>query len=231
MAGRIIQSRYASECVACRTGIAIGSQIEYVKGEGARHVQCIGQPIAPKVYARRQATFTRWVADWVFKVVDPVSALGLEGEEIIVIKRSGEEEVRVLGNFISSDDPHVALYMPGLPFNVRALEPGVYENEHGIFIVKKNAAKTSLYAKKLIEINGVRKVESGDHVQIEFEYDRNAIALIKPEHKMDFERAKELTIRYGRCINCGRKLKDAKSVERGIGPVCAKSFSRGLVAA
>ena len=34
------------------------------------------------------------------------------------------------------------------------------------------------------------------------------------------EQAKALSIRYGRCIVCGRKLKAAKSVEAGIGPVC-----------
>jgi hypothetical protein len=42
---------------------------------------------------------------------------------------------------------------------------------------------------------------------------------------MNFEKAKALTIRYGRCICCGRRLKAAQSVERGIGPVCRRYFS------
>lgn len=104
------------------------------------------------------------------------------------------------------------------------LEPGVYESEQGIFVVKRTRDKQRLYAKKLVEINAQRATESGERVEIEFEYARGAIRHLKPEHKMDVERAKALTIRYGRCINCGRHLKAAESVERGIGPVCIKSF-------
>lgn len=105
------------------------------------------------------------------------------------------------------------------------LEPGVYEPEAGrIFVVKPNREGTRLYAKRLVEINADRVAESGDTVQIEFEYDRGAIFSIKPEHRMPLERAEQLTLRYGRCINCGRKLKAAKSVRQGIGPVCIKSF-------
>lgn len=105
------------------------------------------------------------------------------------------------------------------------LEPGVYEIEAGkIYVVKLNREGTRLYAKRLVEINADRVAESGDTVQIEFEYDRGAIFNIKPEHRMPLERAEQLTLRYGRCINCGRKLKAAKSVRQGIGPVCIKSF-------
>ena len=66
--------------------------------------------------------------------------------------------------------------------------------------------------------------EAGEPVRIEFEYARGAVYKIKPSDKMDLERAKALTIRYGRCIVCGRKLKARVSVEQGIGPVCIKSF-------
>lgn len=31
------------------------------------------------------------------------------------------------------------------------------------------------------------------------------------------------------CINCRRKLKDAKSIERGYGPVCWGKFSGTLI--
>jgi hypothetical protein len=104
-------------------------------------------------------------------------------------------------------------------------DPGVYENAEGIFVVKPNQAKTRLYAKKLVEINGERLMESGDVVQIEFEYAPGAIFRLHAEDKMNFEKAKALTIRYGRCICCGRRLKAAQSVERGIGPVCRRYFS------
>jgi hypothetical protein len=41
---------------------------------------------------------------------------------------------------------------------------------------------------------------------------------------MSLEKAKQLNIKYGRCIICGLKLKAAKSVEAGMGPVCIKYF-------
>jgi len=107
----------------------------------------------------------------------------------------------------------------------QSLEPGVYETPGGIFVVKPNRAKTNLYAKKLVEINGQRATEAGTRVAIEFEYAPGAIRSIRSEHRMPVERAKELTLRYGRCINCGRRLKAAVSVERGIGPVCIKAFA------
>lgn len=108
------------------------------------------------------------------------------------------------------------------------LTPGVYELAGGeIFVVKFNRDKTRLYAKQLVEHHGDRLVESGDHRHdIEFEYAPGAIYRISPDDRMSETRGKELTIRYGKCLNCGRKLKNGVSVERGIGPVCIKSFRR-----
>ena len=102
--------------------------------------------------------------------------------------------------------------------------PGVYEVDGTVYVVKYNRSKTRLYAKKLVEIDAHRLNAAGEHVSIEFEYAPGAIYFIKAEHRMDVERAKELTIRYARCLNCGRKLKAAKSVEQGIGPVCIKAY-------
>jgi hypothetical protein len=111
------------------------------------------------------------------------------------------------------------------PEAIAELTAGVYEVEGTVYVVKPNQQKTRLYAKRLVEINAQRSVETGERVRIEFEYEAGAIYKIKPEHKMELEKAKQLTIRYGRCIVCGAQLKDAKSVERGIGPVCIKSFA------
>lgn len=104
------------------------------------------------------------------------------------------------------------------------LTPGVYEVNGHVYTVKFNQSKTRLYALRLVEINADRLAESGDVVQIEFEYDRGAVWAIKPEHRMPLERAEQLSLRYGKCLNCHRKLKAAKSVRAGIGPVCIKSF-------
>jgi hypothetical protein len=104
------------------------------------------------------------------------------------------------------------------------VEPGVYEVDGEVFVVKPNRQGTRVYAKRLVTINGTRLTEADSHEHFDFEYAPGAIRRIRPEHRMDLERAKELTIRYGRCLNCGRRLKDATSVERGIGPVCIKAF-------
>ena len=108
---------------------------------------------------------------------------------------------------------------------VQVRTPGVYELPSGeIFVVKFNHEKTRLYAKKLVETSE-RLTVSGSRVDFDFVYERGAIYRIRPEHKMAFERAKELMIKYGRCIVCGHGLKVADSVERGIGPVCIKTFA------
>jgi hypothetical protein len=93
-----------------------------------------------------------------------------------------------------------------------------------VYRVKWNKAQTNLYAQKLVEINAERALEGGGRVNIEFEYAAGAVYRLKASYKMSYEKAKELTYRYGRCIVCGRKLKAAQSVEQGIGPVCRKSF-------
>lgn len=103
--------------------------------------------------------------------------------------------------------------------------PGMYENEDGVFIVKRTQDKQRLYAKRMIEITGDRLNHADRYVKIEFEYAPGAIRTLRPEHKMSLEHAKELSLRYGKCIVCGHGLKAAKSVERLIGPVCIKSFA------
>lgn len=108
----------------------------------------------------------------------------------------------------------------------KLLTPGVYEVNGEIFNVKWNKAKTNLYAQRLVENARINRfVESGDTVHIEFEYAPGVVARLRPHHKMSIARAEELTIRYGRCLVCGRKLKDAESVKQGIGPVCRKTFA------
>lgn len=104
------------------------------------------------------------------------------------------------------------------------LTPGVYDVDGAVYVVKFNQGKTRLYAKHIVE-SPERLNANGDLIDIDFVYAPGAIFKIKPTHRMAFEDAKVLTIRYGRCINCGRALKAGKSVEAGIGPVCRKLFA------
>lgn len=57
-----------------------------------------------------------------------------------------------------------------------------------------------------------------------FVYAPGAIRSLLPEHRMTLEQAKEYGQLYGVCCNCGATLTDEKSIEAGIGPVCARKF-------
>lgn len=189
---------------------------------------------------------------WGVKVTGNIAeCYDLMGREVTVTKRDGTQRRVLLGvRVMSWNAGRAALYeiardlAPRAPrdtqFNPReeqparapeqpadherVTEPGVYENDEGIFVVKYNRARTRLYAKRLVEINAQRATEVGERVNIEFVYAPGVIYRLRPEQKMDLERARELTIRYGRCLVCGRRLRAAESVERGIGPVCIQSF-------
>lgn len=60
------------------------------------------------------------------------------------------------------------------------------------------------------------KIWTGDG----WEYAAGAIRSLRPQHRMTVERAKELSVRFARCIRCARVLTADQSVEQGIGPVC-----------
>jgi hypothetical protein len=103
-------------------------------------------------------------------------------------------------------------------------QAGVYELPTGeIYVVKATRDHQRFYAKRLVETSH-RLTETGEVVDFDFEYEKGAIYAIKPEYQMSIERAKELMIRYSHCIACGKSLKVAESVERGLGPVCVKYF-------
>lgn len=109
---------------------------------------------------------------------------------------------------------------------------GVYVLPDGtIAQVKPNKAKTRLYAKRWVNINGERLTLSDEHVKGEWAYAPGLIKQCEEQYRMTLEQAKRFILVYGQCCRCGRKLKAAKSVEAGIGPVCIKYFGGALFAA
>jgi hypothetical protein len=42
---------------------------------------------------------------------------------------------------------------------------------------------------------------------------------------MTLDQAKAFGALYGACCNCGKTLTDERSIEAGIGPVCARKFA------
>ena len=99
---------------------------------------------------------------------------------------------------------------------VQADEPGMYKVEDSVFLVTWNDSKTRLYAKKLV------KVMQGNTVhKLVFEYDKGSIFKIGKDDRMTAEQVAQLGKTTGHCWVCARKLTVQKSIQAGIGPVCA----------
>jgi hypothetical protein len=93
-----------------------------------------------------------------------------------------------------------------------ALEPGMYARDGNVYRVVLSEAGR-LYAKVW--------AEGDDDTPARFEFAPGAIRDLRPEHRMSIEAAKTYSRRIGACCVCGKTLTNAKSIERGIGPVCA----------
>jgi len=92
-------------------------------------------------------------------------------------------------------------------------ECGIYRNDEGVFRVKQSKAGR-FYAERFVP-HAERKSER-------FSYERGAIYSLTPEHRITLAQAVELGAQHGVCVVCGAELTDPTSIERGIGPVCAK---------
>ena len=111
-----------------------------------------------------------------------------------------------------------------VPATPTAVRFGVYRKDGTVYVVKPNKTGTKVYAKKLVE-SAPRMTEAGEVVDFELEYAPGMVYKLTEADRVPLADAKDLMTRYGKCIVCSRHLKAAKSVEAGIGPVCAKSFS------
>jgi uncharacterized protein DUF6011 len=101
-------------------------------------------------------------------------------------------------------------------------EPGLYEHGDLVYKVQYNKSKTNLYAMVLdtTMTEARRLTEAGTTIKATYTYDKGAIFKISAEHRITGERASELSFVFSNCLVCGRKLTDAQSVARSIGPVC-----------
>lgn len=119
------------------------------------------------------------------------------------------------------------------PTRIPVEEQGVYIlPDDTIVKVKANRQKTRTYAMRWVEISGQRALEEGGRAHGEWHYEQGLIRQVAEQgRKMSLEEAKSFILRYGQCVRCGRHLKDAKSVEAGIGPVCVKYFDSPVAVA
>lgn len=104
------------------------------------------------------------------------------------------------------------------------LTAGIYLAPNGD-VIQLKTSKTSgnLYAK--VAMAGPDRLNlHGEVVKFKFVYAPGLVRHILPQMKMSIEQAEEFSIKFSQCMSCGRTLKAADSVKKGIGPVCAKMF-------
>jgi len=154
------------------------------------------------------------------------------GDTVTVTKRNQETKQEIVGEIVLVERGMqqrvsvVAKIAPRAKAVVAVEDEGVYvigDGMENVIKVKKSKAG-NLYALRLKETGGTRITEVGEVVNFEWEYAPGLIKDIKPEQKMSFEQAKAFGVRFGKCVRCNRHLKAAESVEKAIGPVCAKWF-------
>lgn len=151
------------------------------------------------------------------------------GDVVTVYKKSGEANDEVLGALAHAFDDAMLFEIakPAKTMGPPQVKPGVFEKDDEVYVVVANRAKTSVYAKRLVvlrEAQGDRVNEEAEAVRFEYEYDKGAVFRLTDADRLSPERAKALCLKYGRCVRCGRGLEVKKSVEAGVGPVCAKAM-------
>jgi hypothetical protein len=120
---------------------------------------------------------------------------------------------------------------PAATRTITATTVGVYRHHGAIYVVKPSRTnKGRVYACELVE-SPPRITEAGTVIPFELQFRPGVIYDLTEAERMPLAEAKEITVRYGRRFVCGTALKAAKSVDRGIGPVCAKYFAAAPLAA
>lgn len=96
-----------------------------------------------------------------------------------------------------------------------AVPVGFYLKDETVFRVVQSKNSTRRYAKKL---------EVWSNGQAGWAYDAGAIKTLTLDMVLTLEQAASMGRHFGVCVICGATLSDPKSVEAGIGPVCAKKL-------
>jgi Family of unknown function (DUF6011) len=99
--------------------------------------------------------------------------------------------------------------------------PGYYVTSEGDFVVViENKARTRTYAKALV-IETTADGKKRGH----WEYVAGLGARVAAMEPMTAKQAAAFGHLHGFCVKCCRPLTDPKSVQAGVGPVCAKAFA------
>ena len=110
--------------------------------------------------------------------------------------------------------------LPQRKEKVTVTEPGMYRIAATgvVYLVERSRKHTDrLYAKKLLPTYIGKKLH-----KLQFEYMPGAIYRLEPSDRMTPAEVAELGKLTGHCWVCSKKLTVKKSIDAGIGPVCAK---------
>jgi len=124
------------------------------------------------------------------------------------------QSMKTVSDAITSlKDKIAAMPKPAAP----VVEVGYYATEKDTFFVTQSKSTGKSYAKKWAVKYGMKKAT--------WVYAPGVIYSLAGQTPMTLEQAKAFGHSHGYCIRCGAQLTDPKSVEAGIGPVCAGYWS------
>lgn len=103
-----------------------------------------------------------------------------------------------------------------------AIEDGMYQLDGAIYKVQHAVHGSGQQYAKRLHISLGQGRNGGNRA--EFIYEPGAVRRLRPEHRMTIEQAQQFGALYGTCCQCGRTLTDEKSIEAGIGPICASKL-------
>lgn len=133
----------------------------------------------------------------------------LRSERVVPARLTCEPTSKIMASAMITD----LLELPQVERNQAG--PGYYVTEdNAIFVVVWNRSKTNTYAKRLVFGESRAK----------WTYAPGASAALAGSVALTAEKAAELGHLHGVCVVCARRLTVPKSVQAGIGPVCARKL-------
>jgi Family of unknown function (DUF6011) len=98
------------------------------------------------------------------------------------------------------------------------------DSQPTVYVVKPTRDGKRHYAMRLTQVGPKRLTLAGEVVQWEMRYVQGVVYHLAEDDRAALADVEKYLIAYGRCLYCGRSLKDPKSVKASIGPVCIKKF-------
>lgn len=191
-----ITAKFSSTCPACGGAIAAGSEVEWTRGQPARHAVCPAEPVMPEppVELAMPSTTTREGRMLLAGQID-ATVVFADGEHVTVFARALRRAVDP-----STGDrtwERVALLEPGARVRLAAAKRGQRIGWIGErFAAEFDAGITSRVRDAVVALFDRAGDRAGDPTVI----DRIVTADV--------------------CGRCGRELTDPESITRGIGPEC-----------